>query len=351
MENAVRRNSGIDILKTICILFVIVLHTELLSSIFGINFEPLCRFATPMFFVITGYYYNNTVNLRKTTVQIKRVIFLILVANAVIILLNVIYCFCSKTSVTEWVLSIFSKKKIFDFLVFNSSIITGHFMSYHLWYLYALLYVLIIAGIIRKLGMFKVLYFLTPVLLAGGLIVECFSKQIFGVDFTASHGYCYYRNFLTIGIPYFCIGNLIRLYGKKIKLKNGIFLILSAIFWVLSVLENRIAATMLNISSMDFFISTPLCVVCIFILFNNCFQNKNLNNLWFFVSAIGRNCVVWIYIFHLPILVLVQDRLPKTNSIFADKALVTVITLALSLIIAALTDKIQNVLKSGRMRK
>lgn len=351
MENALRRNSGIDVLKIFCILFVIVLHTELLNPIFGINFEPLCRFATPMFFVITGYFYNSTVKRRGELYQIKKVFILILVANVVIILLNVIYCLFRKTSVTEWALSLFSKKKIFDFLVFNSSIVTGHFVSYHLWYLYALLYVLIIAGVFRKFGMFKVLHFLTPVLLAGGLIIECFSKQIFGVDFSVSHGYCYYRNFFTIGIPYFCIGNMLSLYGSRIKLKNVILLILSAVFMALSVIENKIAVTILNISSMDFFFSTPFCVICIFLLFNSLFQNKNLNKVWGFISAAGRKDVVWIYIFHLPIMVLVQDCLPKTSSIFADKALVTIVTLAVSLIIAALTDKIHNVIMSGIMRK
>ena len=351
MEKTLGRNSGIDVLKTFCILFVVILHTELLAPVFGGNLESLCRFATPVFFIITGYFYSSTVKRGKAVSHIKRVIVLILVANAVFIAINAVYCVCANESLAEWLASMFTKKKLFDFVFFNSSFVTGHFASFHLWYLYALLYVLIIANVLRKFGLFRVLYFLTPVLLIGGLVAECFSTQIFGVNFSNSQGYCYYRNFLTVGIPYFCIGSILNRYAAKIRIKSIVLLLAFVFLQALSVLEMIIAKKVSHASSIDFFISTPLCAACAFLLFSNLFESRGVNKFCAALSEVGRNDVVWIYIYHLPIMVLVRDCLPQTGSSFADKALVTVLTLALSLTAAAAIDKTKRFVKSKRLKK
>ena len=301
MEKTLGRNSGIDVLKTFCILFVVILHTELLAPVFGGNLESLCRFATPVFFIITGYFYSSTVKRGKAVSHIKRVIVLILVANAVFIAINAVYCVC--------------------------------------------------ANVLRKFGLFKVLYFLTPVLLIGGLVAECFSTQIFGVNFSNSQGYCYYRNFLTVGIPYFCIGSILNRYAAKIRIKSIVLLLAFVFLQALSVLEMIIAKKVSHASSIDFFISTPLCAACAFLLFSNLFESRGVNKLCAALSEVGRNDVVWIYIYHLPIMVLVRDCLPQTGSSFADKALVTVLTLALSLTAAAAIDKTKRFVKSKRLKK
>ena len=126
-------------------------------------------------------------------------------------------------------------------MVFNEDLITGHFGSSHIWYLNALLYVLLIAFAFRKLKIFKLLYYFTPIFLICGFILECFSKQLFGVNFSDGGKYYYYRNFITVGIPYFCIGNLLRsfkLYEQKFK--NAVLLVLSLFLLMLSFVEFRI---------------------------------------------------------------------------------------------------------------
>lgn len=339
-----QRVIGIDILRVFCVFFVICLHTEILNSVFGINFEPVSRFAVPCFFMISGFFYRTTVKRKKEFAQIKKVIMLIIVSNAAMILLNFVYYLSHNKSVVKWFFSLFSFSKILNCLVFNVNFVTGYVETAHLWYLNALLYVLIIAAVLRKLGAFKVLYYLTPVLLAGGLIVECFSEQIFGVNFSETKSFFYYRNFLTVGIPYFCIGNLLNTYQHKLKVSNFLLLIMSAFFIALSVFEMCVSNYLSLSSNGEFFLTTPFCSVCVFLFFMRFFESKN-NRLLNVVSVIGKKYVVWIYVFQYPIIIIIRDFLTKYVSALNSKAVITVLTLAVSLFVAVITDKVMNIVK------
>ena len=108
---------GLDILKAFCITFIILLHTGALKSCFSIDLDPICRFAVPCFFMITGFFYHSSVNAKRDVSQIKKVIILILIANAVLVFLNIIDCLVSGNSVVDWLLSCFSKRKMIRLLL------------------------------------------------------------------------------------------------------------------------------------------------------------------------------------------------------------------------------------------
>ena len=148
------RNKGLDILKLFCILFIILLHTQALKESFTINVVPICRFVVPCFFMITGFFYDDVVKRGNEVKQIKKTLILIALVNIVLILFNVIYLTYSGENVAEWIVSCFSKKNLLKLLVFNEDLINGHFGSDHIWYLNALIYVLIIAYILRKIKIF-----------------------------------------------------------------------------------------------------------------------------------------------------------------------------------------------------
>ena len=76
-------------------------------------------------------------------------------------------------------------------------------LSPHLWYLQALLYVLVIAFIVEHLGLRKLAYLAIPVLLAGSLIKGSYSLLFVGKE--DCHIY-YARNFLYCGLPFFWLG-------------------------------------------------------------------------------------------------------------------------------------------------
>ena len=345
-----KRIYGLDILKTFSIQFVILYHAGVLSSCLGLNLEPLSRFVVPCFFMITGFFFCSTVNRGKEYVQIRKILVLILVSNAILILLNVINNLYKGINNIDWFLSLFSFKKLFNFLVFNSYIVTGHFESYHLWYLNSLLSVLLIAAICRKLGIFKLLYYLTPVLLAGGLIVECFSERIFGVNFAENHGLCYYRNFLTIGLPYFCIGNLLNTYWRRIKINTLLLLILFVLLLGASFIERKISIQLSLSSNGEFYLSTPFYSVFIFLFFYKYYLGKNLNKFEKALAVTGKKYVIWIYIFHLPIIVIVRDLFSIIGTPNVNNFIVTVITIILSLILAVVIDKTTSLMK-GQMNR
>ena len=301
---------GLDILKAFCIPFIVFCHTGVLRNVFSFNLDPICRFAVPCFFMITGFFYNSSVKNKRDVLQIKKVILLILIANAVLILLNVIDCLLNGKSVLDWLLSCISKEKVFRLLVFNEDIIGGSFGSNHIWYLNALLYVLIIAYVFRKIGIFKVLYYLTPFLLVCGFVIECFSQQLFGTNFGAEGYYWYYRNFLTVGIPYFCIGNIIRRFDvEKIREFRFILLALSIILLCASFLEYRVELHFSLCTNGEFFIVTPFYSIGLFLFFYSAFSKSTINRLTASIARIGERYVIWIYIFHFPIIELVRRGL------------------------------------------
>ena len=341
------RNIGLDILKCFCIPFIILLHTGVLKYSFSINLEPISRFAVPCFFIITGFFYNDIVKRGKEKKQIKKIIFLIIVFNVLIISLNAIYF--KGNGVVNWIISCFSKTKVIDFLVFNEALITGHFGSSHIWYLNALLYVLFIAFAYRKLKIFKLLYYFTPIFLICGFILECFSKQLFGVNFSDGGKYYYYRNFITVGIPYFCIGNLLRsfkLYEQKFK--NAVLLVLSLFLLMLSFVEFRIEKHFGLTTNGEFFILTPFYSTGIFLFFHNVFERREPNKAGKIAALIGEKYVIWIYLFHLPVIVIIIDVLLFFGVLVPDRLLVSLLTLAVSLFVAVIIDYVLKLRKRNK---
>lgn len=95
----------------------------------------------------------------------------------------------------------FTGKNILKFLALNESP-----LARHLWYLGAILYVLVIVLLVDKLNCRKLLYYLITVLLIADLVFGKYSLFILHREFP----YIIVRNFLCVRIPYFCIGNFIR---------------------------------------------------------------------------------------------------------------------------------------------
>ena len=231
-------------------------------------------------------------------------------------------------------------------LVFNEDIISGHFRSDHIWYLNALLYVLIIAYVLRKIKLFRILYFITPVLLLCGLVLEFFSPELFGTSISEGERYYIYRNFLTVGIPYFSIGVLLsHCEIKKIKSINILILFVSIFLIVFSFIELKIELVLGFSTSGEFFILTPIYSVGIFVSFHNFFKGKENNIIGNIAAFLGERYVVWVYLFHLPAMVIVEDILLDFGFLNLNKIIVSLLTLAFSLIVAAIMEYILSFMK------
>ena len=233
--------------------------------------------------MITGYFYSDTVVRRREKHQIKKILYLAVEANVLFFIWNITLAILKRDSIISYMQSIFTGKNILKFLALNESPLAGH-----LWYLGAILYVLVIVLLVDKLDCRKLLYYLTPVLLVVDLMLGKYSLLIFHREFP----YILVRNFLCVGIPYFCIGNLIREKRYSEKWNKKVLQILIIAF-AITTLAERFALVNAGLNATrDHYISTTFLAICLFVYtLKSNWHNKGL-------AMIGRKYSTWLYIIH-----------------------------------------------------
>lgn len=208
----------------------------------------------------------------QTKRQIKKIAILFLEANLMYCLWDLIYGLLSGNN------SILNLKSMVKFVLLNESPFSGH-----LWYLGAILYTLIIVYLLDKIGCKKIMYWITPVLLIGDLIIGKYSILIFGREFP----YIIVRNWLFVGIPYFSIGMMMK--ENRIRIgKQGILL-----FTLTTVLERYLLVSNGLNATRDHYISTAFLAIAVF-SFALDYKGKVNES----VAKIGRDYSTWIYIVH-----------------------------------------------------
>lgn len=304
-ENIVKRHSGIDALKFLCAFLVVCIHKPFPGTV-GEYIVAISRIAVPIFFMITGFFYKFEDNQEKK--QIVKLLKIILFSSILYLAWNFLI------QISEFVVNgnidsvlkvfqIFNRKSILQLLFLNESPISGH-----LWYLNAIVYVFLCCYILKKVKLFKILYWITPLLLSVDLIFGKYAIAIFGREFN----YLYVRNFLFVGIPYFIIGNSIRYAFIKGKLnvcsKKYLLVFLMLFSAILCIIEKYTILSFEINATRDHYISTTLlaCVVFVFFLVANSYENKKLK--W--IYDIGRNHSLDIYIIH-PIVIVVLHIMSK----------------------------------------
>lgn len=307
--------------------------------------------AVPVFFMVTGFFYSDVVERNAEKRQIVKILKLILFSNLLYFAWNLLlgiamYIFsgdihsfadmANKLNYPINVFSMFSGNHMFKILLCNVSP-----FSEHLWYLNAILYVLVIAYLIRKTGMFKILYYITPTLLCADLIFGKYSVAIFGKSFDIV---CV-RNFLCVGIPYFMLGNVIRnVHNKKcFACKKSLLILCTGICVVLCIAERQIIVSLGINSTRDHYISTTFLACMLFILFLNSFKSVSEENIF---AVIGRKYSSLIYIFHEIIMFVLRiaARVLSIEKIYAYIAPVAVF--AVTAVISALYCKLINIRKT-----
>lgn len=298
---------------------------------FGSYFTTLTRIAVPIFFMITGYFYVDVVKRGRENSQIKKLLKLAIEANILYLLWDCFYAVVSRNS--DFFQSSFSFKNLLIFLLLNESPLSGH-----LWYLGAILYTLIIVLIIDKLDCRKILYYLTPLLLFGDLVLGKYSTVILGREFS----HILVRNFLFVGIPYFCIGFLIRNgMGRRIEKKALSCLIVA--FSVTSILERFLLVNIGMNATRDHYISTTFLAVTVFLFALKYDGHEG------FLSAIGRKHSTWLYILH-PIFITCLGTVSNKVGIYGVyKYIAPIIVYIATLVFLVIIEKCKNrVLKRRR---
>lgn len=293
------RNIGVDILKLLCAFLVVLIHAPITGI--SLYITPLARIAVPIFFMISGYYYTQTVNSEKENKHIKKIFYLFISSNLIFFVWELIVDIVKEKSLLSFTDKMTSIDTYINFIFFNESP-----FSFHLWYIGAILYVLLIVKLLNKFNLIKILYYITPFLLLADIIFGKYSKVFFGCEFS----YIYLRNFIFVGIPNFTIGLFINQHKEQIKnFKLTKILSIAAIivFAITSDIEKYLLVTNHLNASRDQYFSTTLLAIAVFILFTIIlnFRQSKFNLI---LSHLGQQYSLLIYLMH-PILLTIFNQL------------------------------------------
>lgn len=273
--------SNLNLLKMICAFLVVTIHIPF-PGMFGIYVKAIARMAVPVFFIISGFFFEKNQNRIYLIRQIEKVAKLILIFYSLFIIWKFVCLYFEGESLKQYIMNNFRVKDICRLVVYNKSMVSGHF-----WYLFALLYVLIIVFLLGHF--FNKIVYLLPILLIPNLILSAYSLVLF--DFEIK--YYYTRNFLLTGLPMFAIGYI--LSQKEVLIKKAISQNISLILFVISccvnILENGILMTFWQEEG-DLYISSVIMAISAFIYFGLSSNSIKIS------KYIKSNYLTYVYIFH-----------------------------------------------------
>ena len=252
---------------------VVLIHVQ---SFYREPLSAITACAVPGFFVISGYLLYDDNYLLRLRKNLKRILIITIWST---IFYALLYLYKSTNHPTP---SVFTIESLHRFILYNENP-----FIYHLWYLNAYIYVLIIMIIATNLRCQGLLYWLIPIILVADIIMGRYSGLIIGTDF----GLKYIYGWLHVGIPYFLTGCLLR--KKEIIIKKKQYCVFGII--ILSI-SSYVEYTFVE-SGGDKYISTFFLTVLIFLFFLSI--NIRESNI---IANIGKRDSLYIYIFH-PIII------------------------------------------------
>lgn len=271
-----KRNHSIDIIKFICACIVIMLHT---AFKWHDDIMPLTRCAVPCFFMTSGFllYSNQDSMQERLKRNIRHICHIILWSTLLFV------GYKEMTSLVHGNFYVPSLEQWGCFIVLNENPFV-----FHLWYLNAYLYVLIVMLAVDKYNLWRYTKWAAPSLLViGNLLIYKYSVLIWDNPFV-------FRNFLFMGIPYFAIGAWYKNNNERISAINrNIFGCGIILFAATSIIEEN----SLIFSSMppmrEHYLSTPFLAVCLF-LYVLSFKPTRSSC----ISRMGEKDSLYIYVFH-----------------------------------------------------
>ena len=325
-----KRNNSIDNLKAICTFLIVCIHVPFPGEI-GAYFITLTRIAGPIFFMITGFFYLDVIFYHKEVKQIKKILKLLIEANVFFLIWNILCKVLGGKNIIHYLQSTITLKNIIKFVVFNESP-----LGIHLWYLGAVFYVLLIVFFLDKLKRRKILYSLIPFLLIIDLVFGKYSLIIFHHEFP----YILVRNFLCVGIPYFCIGNIIRERKYAEKCNKRILQIMIIVFAISSFLERFILVKAGANATRDHYISTTFLAISFFVYA----LKSNWNNE--ILALIGRRYSTWLYIMHPIFITLLSMVAGKFGVKSIYRCVAPIVVYCVTLVFLIVLQKVKIVTKS-----
>ena len=292
-SSSLRRFSGIDVLKCVAAYMVVIIH--FVNTGKGTNTEiflsQLCnaqeRAAIPVFFMITGFFYGSMIKRGGLEKHIKKILILTIIATLFYVFyIGALFCLYEGT-LAEYIRKTFSSQKLIEWVFLNNAP-----AGIHLWYLYAVIYVLILMRILDKLGGAKLLYILG---------IGCFAALLIGNYTMVSPTVPYTRNFMFAGLPFVLLGRTIALptftnITNRLSKAHLICLLLVGVLFVTVELVIREYVLLFDNPMLDYYTFTPIVAIALFLL---ALKSTNLNSFEQKLSTIGLKYSTYIYIVHV----------------------------------------------------
>lgn len=328
--NNVRWNS-IDCLKGIACIAVVLIHFNFPGDL-GIWVKSFCRFAVPVFLMISGFFFlsNGEMNDEKTVNKIRHILSL-LIASALFYALFSIFEYSFGNE--DWSIIAFMKERLTGGKIVKLFLTNDPFVYSHLWYMMALIYCYIFCLLaFSKNRTLKGTVFLAIILLIGYTCLQEFgsilhiknSVHIIGTGAVLS----IFNLFIFRALPFFLFGVVARKYIlsiKRISLNKYFALILFLFGGILAAFEH------LNIANAQFFIGNYI-MVFVLIIMSIKYPDADCKIL----SFIGRELSLYVYILHIAVgksINIIASGLEIQNRIFYQYGrafIIVILTLLIS---------------------
>lgn len=119
-----RRCESLDVLKTISAFLIVCIHAPF-PGIVGEYLIAIARIGVPIFFMITGYFYDCITERGREKQQIKKIFILLVVSNLLYFVKDLIAS-CVNGNLCTYINEQLSINRILHFLLLNESPFAGH---------------------------------------------------------------------------------------------------------------------------------------------------------------------------------------------------------------------------------
>lgn len=317
MENVKERYYQVDVMRFVCAILVISIHTSALYSFGDVPGKVLslgiARIAVPFFFIASGYFFYERFNHEGyLKAYIIRILKYYLISTVVYTVILFTFIKSRNSNILDLVKN----------LLFNG-------VSPSLWFFPALIFSISVLYLFLKKNWIKPLVIVSLVLYALGLIGDSYYGLVVGTPLEKlvemySAVFVNTRNGLCFGLPFLTLGVLINKHDMRSKLKHlKALTLLSAVIFASEayvLISNNISR------DNNMYISLMFLVSCIFLL--SLRSKKILSDR---KAKLLRDMSLWIYCLHELLQFLVYGLLPKVSSnSFLVFLMVTLVVVPLS---------------------
>ncbi len=281
------RNQNIDILKAVCAIMIVSIHTSYPGKDYLI---VLSRIAVPCFFMISGFlmWTDDRLILQKRVVKtIKHI-------TVITIWATLLYAAAGGANYALTGSHPLGLDRFAMWIAFNLPLFGGH-----LWYLFAYLYVLGIICFCNRKGWLGGLHKLILPLLVACMLLGPYSALWFSEPLP----YYYTRNFLFTGMPFFLLGMWVRKhisFQKCQSVSNKTLIATIVLLLPITVADFRWTTSLVH----DWYELYPTVIILAIAVLLYTVQSNNKKFLW--LARLGEKYSLYIYIYHLLILYLIS---------------------------------------------